>query len=233
MNRLFTPSLTKRIIGLIVLGLGLTSLTLIWRSEAVLEDAFLQQTKRQAHVFLLGVEREIQLMPEFNNPKALQQMLNQTAQRNLDVLDFSINQLYIYDLHGKVLAHTASGTHPPKNLDGHYGDVLREDRPYLGHTIEHKLDASGRSFPKLDVIIPLHIRGQVIAAMEAEINLRETLKAINRLDNNYEREIILIILLGTLLVLFFIWWVIHRWLIQPIQTLGSVTHDIANGRLSS
>ncbi|MDH3355638.1 MAG: HD domain-containing protein, partial [Chromatiales bacterium] len=51
--------------------------------------------------------------------------------------------------------------------------------------------------------------------------------------NNYEREIILIILLGTLLVLFFIWWVIHRWLIQPIQTLGSVTHDIANGRLSS
>ncbi|OOZ40051.1 hypothetical protein BOW53_09120 [Solemya pervernicosa gill symbiont] len=207
----------------------------MWRSEVVLEGAFLDQTKREALVFLLGIEHEIGKLDEPLNRKALQQVIDQTIQRDqLDLLNFSIYALYIFNADGQILAHSKPGKYPLKQIDGTKAAVFQQGEISLGEEVEYARDpVTGIEIPKADIIIPLHHNGKVIAAVEVEINLEATIKRIQQFDDRYERELVTVFAICFIILLLFLWWEIHRLLIHPIQSLGAVTEKIAAGELSS
>lgn len=230
---LFSPSLTRRIIGFAVLVVGLTFWAVIWRSEAVLERAFLEQTKQQAQVFLLGLESEIQQLEQPLEPASLQQVVDYVGRReHLAMLNFSVYELYIFDREGHFLAHSRPGDHPAKRIDATLEGVLGSGMPYMGEEVEYAEDAaSGRLIPKADIIIPLHVDGEVVAGIEVEINLEETVAMIKQFDDHYEGDLLLIVGVSSLLTLMLFWWGIHHLLIRPVQSLCRVTQGIGAGEL--
>jgi putative nucleotidyltransferase with HDIG domain len=111
---------------------------------------------------------------------------------------------------------------------------LRQGHPYLGDEVESVLDPlSGQRQHIVDIIIPLHRGNEVVAGMEAEINLDATMAMIRQLDDDYEEEIIIIVATSLLLALVVIWLSIRRGLIRPIQSLAAVTQQIAAGELAT
>lgn len=230
----FSLNLTQKIIGLILIGLLLTSYMLVRHSESVIEEAIMEQVKRQARVYLLGLEREIQFLGSPLDRANVQKVLDDAVRREDGPLGFSIHQIYAYDADGNIIAFEGSEMVPPRDLSGHYGAVINQGITYLGREVESFRDpASGRLVPKTDVIIPLHHQGDVVAGLEVEINLEETAAMIRQLDDQYEDNILMWVGLFGTVVLVFIWVVIQRGLIGPITRLGRLTQQIAGGNLST
>jgi len=236
MRRLFATTLSTRIMGALILGLALTTLVVSWRSEAVVEAAMLDQTKRQALVFLSGLAREIQLKGSPLDPRVVQPVLEAALRHDRadGPLGFSILRLYAYDRDGKVFANAGAGDTARRDIGGYYGTVLRRGEPYLGEEVEHATDpASGRLVPTADVITPLRRGNGVVAGLEVELNLDATTAMIRGLDNHYEAELLAIVAGSSLLMLGFMAWLVHRGLLRPITSLGHLTHRIARGEFSA
>ncbi len=230
---LFT-SLRQRIVALIVCALALTSALILWRSEHIVEAAMLEQVKKQAWVFLLGVEREVQQMPDPLDKEAFQALVSRTMQvEHRERLGFSIFRIYFFDRNGVFLAHSEPDDYPPKKLEGHYKRLFERGEDYLGDRIEYGYSPSLGRVPKVDIIVPLHLNGEVAAALEVEINLQETLDQIRILDDRYENEIMVIVVLSLMLTFFFIWSGLHRWMLRPVYTMGCVTYKISQGELDA
>jgi len=228
-------TLTKRIVAFIFIAIALVLWSVVMRSESVLEEAFLAQTKRQAQVFLLGLEAEVQQLEDPTDPAALQKLIDQTIDReHLDSLSFAVYDLYIFDRQGRILAHSRPGPHSDRDLTGEKRRVITTGQPSLGEEVEYVKDPdSGRVIPKADVIIPLHIGGAVVAALEVELNLEETMNMIKSFDDSYEEDILLIMAASFAGLLLVLWWGIHRWLIRSVKSLVGVTQRIAAGELST
>jgi len=228
-------SLTKRIVGFTILVTTLVLWGVVLRSESVLEDAFLAQTKRQAEVFLLGIEAEIQQLDNPTDPAALQRLISQTVSReHLGALSFAVYDLYIFDKKGHILARSRPGPRSDQDLTGEKRRVISDGEPSLGEEVEYVKDPeSGRVIPKSDVIIPLHVGGQVVAALEVELNLEETMSMIKSFDDSYEENILLVMGIGFGGLVLLLWWGIHRWLIASIRSLVRVTERIAAGELTT
>lgn len=230
MTPLFNFTLTRRILGLIVLGLVGTSWLILYRSEVVIEDVLLDQAKQQAHVFMLGIESEILRLDNPLDEKSLQAVIDETLQRDkVSQLGFHIFQMYFFDDKGTILAHSEAGEHKPKAIRDHYARLFNSGTSYLGERVEYvRHPQSGRITPKADIIVPLHYQGRIAAALEVEIDLEQTINALNLIGNRYKKEIVLIVAGGLLLGLFFIWFVVHRWMLAPIHMMAKVTEQIAD-----
>lgn len=227
-------SLSTRILGMIVFGLMLTSLLIGWRSEDVLEEAMLEQSKRHALIFLKGMKQEIQRNGSPLDKALMQRVLTNSTDIIEPSFGFSLLQSYAFDEHGQLIAYLGSSAPLPKNMSGHAGEVFRTGLPYLGDDIERGVDPlTGKMVHKVDIIIPLHEAGRVVAGLEVEINLEETMALIQAFDNSYELDILVIVAGSTLLVVLFIGWVVKRGLIAPLRELGALTERIAHGELSS
>lgn len=225
-------NLSTRIIGLIMLGLMLMAALVIWRSEEVLEQTILEQTKQQVLVYLLGLEREIQQGGVPSDAAHVTRVLKAAIQED-GRLGFSIHQIYAYDQDGRVYAYVGPEQVPaPRRLEGYYGEVLRSGRPYMGQKVERYLDShSGRSVHRTDIIIPLHEGNKVIGGLEVEIDFDATVALIKAWDDRFESQIYVIVGLTSLFVLVFIALVVRHGLIRPIQRLKETTARIAEGEL--
>ncbi len=81
-------------------------------------------------------------------------------------------------------------------------------------------------------MIPLRLNDDTRLALEASLDLDETMAMIQTMDDQYELNLTLIIgsfIFGSLLA---IWLVIHRGLLRPIKDLCHTTKLIAQGELS-
>ena len=122
--------------------------------------------------------------------------------------------------------------YPRKDMQGHYKAVFDHGENYLGESIEF-FDTPNGVVPKSDVIVPLHFEGRVIAALEVEINLKETLEQVRLIDDQYESEILMIVSGSLMLIFLFIWLSIQRWMLIPISAMGNVTKQIGQGNLEA
>ena len=230
------PHLTlgQRIVGLVAIGLAAVGVLQLLYSEHVLEEAILDQTKRQAAVFLRGVERELQDRPEPLARQGLRELLLRAVRDDHGYSEFAVLQAYIYDLEGNVLAHTEPGEHPPREMTGYYADVVNRDVPYLGSEVEEYRDpTTGQATAATDVIIPLHVDGGVAGGIEVELDLGRTMQTVRQLDDRYEQYLVAMLVSAGLTLLALVAWVIYRGLVTPVRDLGTVTGRIAEGALTT
>lgn len=232
----FAPrlTLTHRILGVVALGLLGVGLLQLLYSERVLENAILEQSKRQAAVFLRGVEREIQRRPEPLATDGLRGVLLEAVRDDHGYFGFSVLQAYVYDREGNVLAHTEPGEHPPRELNGYYGEVVRRDVAYLGSEVERYRDpTTGTITTATDVIIPLHVDGKVAGGIEVELDLGRTMETVRKLDDSYEDHLLGMLVIASVALLSLVGWVIYRGLVAPVRRLGVVTGRIADGEFTT
>ncbi len=227
------PTLAARILGAILACLVIFSLLVINRTEVILEQALLDQAKRQAQTYLLGLELEAASNGSPADPAILQPILER-ALHGTDQLGFAIHRLYAYDTSGHVYAAAGADENTPlRDLSGHYGRVLREGTAYLGSEVESFTDPKGRQVPKVDIIIPLREGGRVVAGLEVEINLEETSVLIAQLDDGYEQEMVRLVSGAALALLLVVGWLVLRGLIQPIGRIAAATSRIAEGEFTT
>jgi HAMP domain-containing protein len=227
-------TLTTKIFGLVIAGLLVMSGLLIVRSEAVIEDAILEQVKQQARIFLLGVERELQLRGDPGDARNLEQVLDHVMMRQDWSLAFAVRQIYAYDRDGRVLARRGGPAVGSRDMAGHYGDVIRRGVSYLGEDVEYKEDAAaGRRVPVVDVIVPLSRGDEIVAGLEVEIDLNKTRAIIQRHDDRFEDDMLLWLTVFGVVLLAFFWLVTRQGLILPVQRLAGLTKQIAEGDLST
>ncbi len=229
-GRVFT--LSQKIVGLIAFGLVVYSLFVLRTQEQLIESTLLSQAKKQTLVFLHGLEREIAAFPEPLNPEALQDLVRRSS-HDEEEMEFSIFRLYIYDTAGKVLADSSSQGESRKSIVGYKADVIANDQSHLGDEIEWKMDpARGHEIPVVEVLVPLHVEGTVVGVIEVEVDLERTQNMIQQLDDAYESRTLTVSVVAGLLMLGFLWLVVHRGLLGPIQEIGNMSHRIADGDLS-
>ena len=195
---------------ILVVALAITAALIAWRSERLIEQVMLDRTKYDVTRFLTGIEHKAQQQGEVLNADQMQIIISDTLRAESDSLGFSIRQLYAYDSSGNVYAWIGD-KEKPRPMDGHYGEVIREDRPYMGDEIERTMNRiSGTYQHSTDIIIPMHQGGRVVAGLEAEINVDDTMKQIENLDNAYERDVLIAVAGSLLLALGLIWLALRR-----------------------
>ncbi len=229
-GRVFT--LSQKIVALIAFGLMIYSLLILQTQEELIENTLFDQSKKQALVFLHGLEREIAALSSPLDSAELQNIVERSS-HDIDEMEFSVFRLYIYDSEGKVLADTISSGEKRKNIHGYVKNVLRNDKSYLGDEIEWKMDTDlGHKIPVVEVLIPLHLDGNVAGAIEVEVDLERTRKTIQQLDDAYEFRTIVVSMVAGLVMLGFLWLVVSRGLLSPVLEIGGMSNRIAGGDLS-
>lgn len=223
-------TLTQRIVGLVLIGLFVIGWGAIKYSESVLEEVLLDQVEQQAKVFLLGVEQEIRARDGLSSPEKLQTILTKNHTMMEEALISTIHRTYIYDRSGEILADTEGRIGARKDMESYHGEIFRLRHSYISKEIKMEMD-DGVPMETADVIIPIRNKGNVVAALEAELNLTETRQQITLLNSQHQHDITLMFSTGGLFLFAFIWWVIHTSLIRPLNALLAVTKDISKGRL--
>lgn len=234
MNIRFFRSLSFQVIAIIILVLAAMTFIQYKYSEKLVDDILLSETKKQALVFLLGVERQIQALDDPYNGEKVLVIFQEAIKHDISTLGFSILNLYCYDSKGSVFAYIQEPEEFEKNLQEKYGDVIRENSPYMGKEVEgHHYDEQGNEIPSIDVIIPIHHSRKIIGGLEVEIDLNKMFAMANQLDNEYENRIIIMLLITMALFFIFVFFIIHYRLLVPVNHLGDVTGRIAAGELSA
>jgi len=234
MRPFYNLKLTTRIIGLIMLGLLATAAVLSWHAEDVLEEAMLAQAKHQALIYLMGLERDIQDLNIAAEPKKFEEVLKKAMHRDQNQLGFSILRMYAYDRNGNIIAHTDGITDVNKEMDSSYTNLFGNGEPILGDEIElYHNPQTGLIEHKVDIVVPIQQDDKIIAGLEVELGVEDTMQLIQQLDNNYEYQLIGIVIVSLGVVLLFVTLVIRRGLISPLHKLGDLTTNIANGDFSS
>ncbi|MEO5339763.1 MAG: HD domain-containing protein [Magnetococcus sp. MYC-9] len=229
------PSLSfKVVVVCLLLSLG-NALLLVQHSRQEVEAAILEQVKRQALVFLEGIVWQMRQLPDPLAPKPLQRLLQERHRLSRqESLDFAIVKLYLYDREGQVIAHAGPGQEQRKDMRGHYGDVVRQDRPHLSRNVEFSQDVEpGRPVAVMDAILPVRLETEVVGGLEAELNVDGTLALIQKRDDRYQSAIAWMILLHALLLSVLVIWLIHRLLVRYVHRYDAVTQGIAAGVLAS
>lgn len=229
---IFRVNLTSRFALFIISGIVASSIILALYAEDVLEEAMLEQTKKQAVIFLRDLEEELQGFPSASSDE-IQRLIDEADAHAHDIYDFSIYQVYAVAPDGNYLAHSSpESPRLPKDMSGYLGEVLHTDRPYLGGEVEWKVHGETK-IPIIDVVIPLHYHGNTVGTLEVEIEVDTTLAAIKLLDDRFERKITVIGVAVFSIMLAFLLWVVQQGLIRPIHHLASVTQRIAGGEFSA
>ncbi len=222
-------SLSQKVVGLIAIGLVIYSIFVLRTQEDLIENTLLDQSKKQALVFLHGLEREIAGLDDPLNPVALQDIIRR-AKHDHEDMEFSVFRLYIYDKEGNVLADSSDEGEVRKNIVGYKEVVLKYGRNYIGDEIEWKRDViRKREIPIVEVLIPLHLKGDVAGVIEVEVDLERTQNTIQKIDDVYELRTMMVSVVAGLIMLWFLWLVVHRSLLSPIKVIGDMSNRIADG----
>ncbi|MEO5366456.1 MAG: HD domain-containing protein [Magnetococcus sp. WYHC-3] len=233
---LWLRTLTPKFLALILALSLLNMLFTVQHAEHQMEQAILDQVKKQALAFLQGIDRRMNNREILLEDADLAQLLREALPlADSQGFDFSVNSLYVYDRQGRIRAHTRSGVHPDKKLDGKYGLVLSTGQPFIGEHLETDgvTDAQGADHPVLDIILPLEREGGVVAGLEAELDMYETMQRIHQADDRYEDALGLTLLFHALLLAALFWFVVQRLMVKPIGHLDRITQAIGNGNLTA
>lgn len=226
--------LSVRMIGLItlaaLLGAGLVS----WVSKDVLEETMLEGAKRQALVFLSGLEHEMMQLPDPTDRQALQKLVEYRGTHHLKLLDFSVLDLYVFNERGEVLARLLPAEPGPKAMEPYLSKTLETSQPYLADETEYYQDPhDGVMRPKADVVLPVSIQGLGVVGLEVEIGLTQTLAMIDQRVTQQMQLVILLTIVVAVIMTLFISWVVYLGLIRPVNLLERVTARIAAGELEA
>lgn len=227
-------SLSFQVIILIGAALVATALIQYLYAEQIIEETILDEVKKQAYVYLLGIERQVQSLDDPFEPSALNKIFSDAFSHDTGKLNFSVINIYMYDMSGSVIAYINEPEEMRKSLIGHYGHVLSQGEPYMGTEIEeHHFDDSGETARSIDIIIPAHHNGWVIGGIEVEINLEKTFAMIKETDNKYEEKILFMLIAAIMLSLMLIWMIMRWRLVWPVQKLAATTRQIAEGNFNA
>ncbi len=234
MKFFFRLRLPQRFALLITLSVATSSVVLVLYGEKILENAMLEQTKKQAVAFLLTLEEELQ-HEDAADHSTVQRLVNHARPHLHEVYDFTVYQIYALAPDGSYLAHSQSvATRAQRDMSGYLDEVLRTGRPYLGGGMEwKKVAGADHEIPVFDIVIPLHYRGTLIGVLEVEIDVEKTLESIRTLVDRFKREVIMVWGAVFAFMLAFLLWIVQRGLIRPIGRLADVTRRVAEGELSA
>lgn len=195
---------------LFAVTLLLTAGIITWRSEAVIEKVLLDRTKYDVTMFLAGIESKASAAGGLLDANSMQIAMSDTLRDDAKGLSFTIKQLYAYNETGEVYAWIGD-KEKPRPMDGHYGDVIRQDISYFGDEVEEETNRiTGVTEYFTDIIIPLHQDGKVVGGLEAEINLGQTMKQIKMLYKNYEMEVLIVALSLLAVSLLLLWFILRQ-----------------------
>ncbi len=228
-------SLSKKILILITFLLGIQSFFLYYQSEEMIEDILLDESRKQALVFLYGLEREISFAQTqgIEQNKLLQNKVN-GAISQFHEGSFSIFRLYIFDAQGNILADSLNKKNKIKTISDYIRPIFDRGESLIGDEIEHKKDLkTNKMVATTDIIVPLYKNNMIIAAIEIEINIENTLDKIKLIDNQYDVKITQIILLSGFVFMFALWFFLNRQIINPIQRIEKTAKAITKGKLDS
>lgn len=229
-RRISNLSLALKIELLLAVILLLVAVLVVWRSEAVLERAMLDQTQRQAELYLKLLEKQLQYDGSPLDKPHAQRVLEEETLGLGPARTFSVQGLYLYDVNGTIYAAVGDATPPSRDMGGYYGEVLRRDQTYLGDEIEVQQESHAEV---TDIIVPLHQEGRVVGAIEMDLNLHKTLTIIDQLNSDYEWEILLVVAGAITVALLLIGGVSRRHLLRPITELNEVARRIGSGDLKA
>ncbi len=209
--------LLVRVFFPLVLLLAGTAYGLFAFSERMIERIIMEQVQKQAEVMLIGISHQIQRdYPSL--PKApLERLFRQVMEDDASHYAFSIEGIYLYDHAGTVLAHSAGGDHPAKEMVGRYQRVL-EGVPYFDASmVEVYREGEQLLHRKMDLIFPIRIGGEVVAGLEVELDLVETERMISSFGDEFEYAMLLVILAIVVTVTVIVTLLLWRRLIRPVQ----------------
>lgn len=236
MLRVLRLSLSTKFLLAMLLAVLPNAILLMRHAEEQLEDTLLDQVKKQAIIYLQGVGRELQRRDDPLEPVGLQAHLKglMSAPRQAE-LDFSVRLYYVFDASGQVLAEAGVGQHPPVgvhkvDMQGFHRQVLDSGAPFVSPEVEYEADSHGQAVPVIDVMVPMRV-GERLVVLEAELDLIKTQSLIKQTDNQYERELALLIGVHAVVLFVMLLWLVHRLLIRPIRGYERTTRAIAGGDL--
>ncbi|MFK5895266.1 MAG: HD domain-containing protein [Pseudomonadota bacterium] len=226
-------SLSKKVFLLIIVLLGLQSVFLSLYSEEMIETILLDESRKQAQVFLYGLEREISSSPDIENTDFLQQKV-ELALSKFHELNFSIFRLYLFNSKGKILADSLKKFSEVKEITGYKKLIFTQGKKLIGKDIEYKQDLkTNKTIAITDIIIPMYKDNIVIAAIEIEINIDNTLANIKAIDNLYETKITQFILISGLVFMLLLWAFLKQGVLTPLQSIEKTAKEITQGKLNS
>ena len=234
-------TLTRRIMGIIAANVLLSSWLVMRAAESVHHQSAMEHVTKQALVHLYGMRREIARLPHMADADDLRGVLSRGVRFEDDAFDFSILTLKLFDREGGLIAvagpdsHLATGAPSYGGGAMHHGmQVFSGDHDHLGGKLDREVDVrSGRTVAKTRLTVPIPGAGTVRMALEAELDLEETMARIDRTDDAFEQNMATIVIGFAGLSLLVIWLVTHRELLEPVRKLGQVTERIATGDLST
>ena len=234
MKKPFYVNLSFQIMIIITFGLLLTAGIQYVYSHKIIQQSIFDGTKKQAYTSLQGIERQIQSLKDPFNEKELKHIFHNAFSHDIDNLDFTIINLYMYDKSGEVVAFLHEPEILFKDLDSKYGEIFRSQQPYFGNEIEdHHSNSQGQQIKSTDILTPVHFNGRVIGGLEIEIDLNKTFGRIQQMDDRYDFQISFMLLAMILFLLFFIRIILNRLMVIPIRKISNVTEKIAKGDLEA
>jgi hypothetical protein len=222
-NWIIRPNLTLKLIAIILMVSLVNSVMIMRHAEKQLEEAILDQVKKQAFVFLKEVSKRIHDHNFSVDYLQITTILREAKDNALlHEFDFSIKSIYTYNKLGKIMAHTEPGQHEVKPLvNNKYGGVIQSGSPFIGDKIETEQDPIlGISHHVLDIILPIFRGGEVIGGLEAELDMDETMLRIGQADDRYETQLSWILAIHGILMAIILWIIINRILVRPICQYG-------------
>lgn len=214
----------------------LISALLIWQTQQETNQLLFDSARAQARVFLIGVEREIQQQAPHLEPDRLQAIIARAITYEAENLDFSIEHLFVVNREGRVMAHN-EGYHVGQDYSDHTYllRAIQEDRAVApGGLSFHVSDEEALVRPTIDVVIPLHLKGEDAppsGAMEVELDVS---KSAQILQSRYWgiRKTLLIKLMGLMGGLALLSLLAVRYeVIDRLQEMIQVATSISQGNL--
>jgi putative nucleotidyltransferase with HDIG domain len=231
--------------GLIGLSLVISAILLGARAESLHHETVMKQVKKQALVFLYSVEREMNNPSIIGDIQANELILDRAYSYNNEILDFAVIQLRIYDRLANTIAQFPNldkksdvmghsmNSEASGNREHNVPEIFSGIHKYLGGAVSHHWDKKrGQNRSETIITIPLTLGGEQNLALEAILDLDATMAIIESNDNDFEGNLVLIIVTFSMAALLAIWGVIHKGLLKPVQNLCHVTSAITKGDLS-
>ncbi|MCU7834846.1 MAG: HD domain-containing protein [gamma proteobacterium symbiont of Taylorina sp.] len=204
----------------------------------MIEKILLIESRKQAQIFLHGLEREIISLYDIKNPSLLQEKVDR-ALTHFHEVNFSIYRLYIFNRKGEILADSLKNKSKIKKMTDYLNPIFNDDQSLVGSKIEYKQSLQKNTTDEIvmvaitDVIIPLHYENEVIAAIEVEINIENTLDNIKIIDDQYDKKVTQIILLSGFVFIIFLWYFLKHQVVTPIQSIEKTAKAITEGKFDS
>lgn len=230
-------TLSKKLMLLIISLFAIQSICLYYFVEDIVEDILLDESRKQAQVFLDGLEREIVSSSNHNSQAFLQNTIDKAVAR-FQENNFSIYRLYIFNEKGKIFADSLTMNKKYKTIGSYINPVFREGKKVISNKIECKIHnnkntARDRIIFITDVIIPVYKNGKILYAIEVEINLNNTLSNIAVLSIKYEEELCKLILISCILFMLLLWFLLKKSVLTPIQRIDKIAKNISAGKLQT